>query len=72
MEGNIVVDGVLASCHASVDHDSAQIGTTPLRWFPKIMDYVFGEDKGIQVYAKVAENMRQWVQYAPPYNLVKN
>ena len=63
MEGNIIVDGVLVSCYASVDNDSGHIGMTPLRWFPAIMDYVFGEDKGIQVYAKVVENMGQWILY---------
>ena len=63
MEGNIIVDGVLASCYASVDHDSAHIAMAPLRWFPMVMDYVFGEENGIQIYAVVAENMRQWAQY---------
>ena len=36
MEGNIVVDGVLASCYAFADHDLAHIGITPMRWFPDI------------------------------------
>ena len=28
-EGNIVVDGVLASCYASFDHDLAHIAMVP-------------------------------------------
>ena len=53
MEGNIVVDGVLASCHASFNHDLAQVITTPLRWFPELMDWIDGDDDGFHVYAKI-------------------
>ena len=31
MEGNIIVDGVLASCYASVDHDLGHIAMVPMR-----------------------------------------
>ena len=61
MEGNMIVDGVLASCYASADHDVAHIAMTPLRWFPEIMDCLFGEDNGMHVYAQVFVNMGQWV-----------
>ena len=44
MEGNIVVDGVLASCYASYDHDLAHFMMTPIQWFPEIMSWVFGDD----------------------------
>lgn len=33
-EGTIVVDGVLASCYASFDHDWSHALSSPLRWFP--------------------------------------
>ena len=59
VEGNVIVDGVLASCYASVDHDSAHIAMAPLRWFPEIMDCLFGEDNGIHVFAEVFDNMGQ-------------
>ena len=52
MEGNIVVDGVLASCHASFNHDLMQIIVTPLRWFPGLMEWIGGDDDGFHVYAK--------------------
>ena len=37
-EGTIVVDGVLASCYASFDHDWAHLLTTPIRWFPGLFE----------------------------------
>ena len=37
-EGTIVVDGVLASCYASFDHDWAHALTTPLRWLPGLFE----------------------------------
>ena len=38
MGGNIVVDGVLASCYALSDHDLVHIVMTPMRWFPAMMN----------------------------------
>ena len=69
MEGNIIVDGVLASCYASADHDSAHLAMAPLRWFPEIMDCLFGEDKGMHVFAEVFDNLGQWVR---PSNSFQN
>ena len=57
MEGNILVDGVLASCYPSTDHDMAHFGMTPVRWFPKIIDWIFGEDTGFQVFVDTAEEI---------------
>lgn len=37
-EGTIVVDGVLASCYASFDHDWAHTLTAPLRWAPALFE----------------------------------
>ena len=57
-----MVDGVLASCYAFSDHDLAQIGTTPIRYFPEIIEWIFGDDHNRwQVYASVAEDLRNWV-----------
>ena len=65
MEGNIVVDGVLASCYASSDHHAAHIGMTPIRWFPEIMNWIFGVDSGVDNgylgYAKSGNSLRRWV-----------
>ena len=44
--GNIVVDGVLASCYASCDHDLAHITMAPMQWLPKTIEWLFGEDEG--------------------------
>ena len=54
MEGNIVVDGILASCYASADHNLAHLGMTPMRWFPDIVDSIFGNDHG---YLNIAKDL---------------
>ena len=54
-EGNIVVDGVLASCYSSFDHDLAHITMTPMRWFPAITKWLFGEDSGFEAYVKITK-----------------
>ena len=57
MEGNILVDGVLASCYASVDHDSAHVFMKPLLWFPSIMDLLLGEEKSMHGYVAILEHV---------------
>ena len=47
MEGNIVVDGVLASCYAIVDHDIAQIVMKPIQWYPDVVELDFGDENGV-------------------------
>ena len=61
MEGSIVVDGVLASCYPSTYHDLAQISMTPIRWYPKIFEWIFGEENGFQGYVRMAEDLGIWV-----------
>ena len=36
-DGNIVVEGVLASCYASFDHGLAHFVMTPMQWYPQII-----------------------------------
>ena len=55
MEGKIVVDGVLASCYAYTHHDLAHIGVTPMRWFPEIVQWIFGEEHGKSTYTSVLQ-----------------
>ena len=38
IEGNIVVDGILASCYAYADHDLGHLGMMPFRWLPDRVD----------------------------------
>ena len=55
-EGNLMVDGVLASCYASFpDHDMAHFTMAPMRWFPELMHWIFGEDNDSPVYVKIKE-----------------
>ena len=61
MEGQIVVDGILASCYPFYDHDLAHIGMTPIRWIPQIMEWIFGKEKGMSVYVAVAEDVGKWI-----------
>ena len=56
-EGNIIVDGVLASCYPSADHDSAHLGMKPLHWFPEIIQWIFGEENGFSAYVRIAEEL---------------
>ena len=52
-DGNIIVDGTLVSCYASFDNVLAHIVMTPMRWFPEVAEWIFGEDEGLSVYAKI-------------------
>ena len=61
MEGNIVVNDVLVSCYPDIDHDMSHFGMTPIRLFPVMIQWIFGEDNGISSYANVAEYVADWV-----------
>ena len=61
MEGNIVVDGVLASCYASIDHDMAHMGMTYMRWIPEIINCIFGNDPDLPSYLKIAQELNKWI-----------
>ena len=56
MDGTIMVDGVLASCYAYSDHDLAHIGTTAIRFFPKLIEWMFGKEDEVQAYLLVAND----------------
>ena len=61
MNDNIMVDGVLASCYAFFDHDLAHITMTPIRWFPVMTQWIFGEDNGNPLFARAAEDINRWI-----------
>ena len=61
-EGTIIVDGALASCYAhSPGHDLAHIAMTPVRWFPGILQWIFGEDIEMPVYLDIAADVGNWI-----------
>ena len=56
-----MVDGVLASCYASFDHDLAHIVMEPIQWFPEVIELIFGEDNGSSDYADIAKYLGRMV-----------
>ena len=57
-----MVDGVLASCYPSANHDLAHIAMAPIRWFPWIMESTFGQEDGFSVFVKIAQEiLGRWV-----------
>ena len=61
MEGNIIVDDVLASCYASVDHDIAHITMAPIRWFPEFIE-LFSVKKNVSpMYVAISKEMDKWL-----------
>ena len=65
MEGNIVVDEVLASCYASVQHDFGQIMMIPLRWFPSMTAWIFGEENGASNFVEMTYHFGRWTLTYP-------
>ena len=61
MEGNIIVDGVLASCYPSADHDLAHISMAPMQWFPGFTEFIFGFDNEMQAYVYILNDLWGWV-----------
>ena len=57
-EGNILVDEVLASCYAVVDHDLGQLMMAPIKWFSETMQIIFGEDGEIPAIVKISWRAR--------------
>ena len=48
-----MVDGILASCYASSDHDMAHFAMAPIQWFPEIIHWIFGEDEGSPIFVNI-------------------
>ena len=60
-DGNILVDGVLASCYASYDHDLSHFAMTPMQWFPEILQWAFGMNKAYPIYVNIAKEFGRWI-----------
>ena len=56
-----MADGVLASCYASLNHDLAQIIMTPMKWYPEILDWVFGLNNGAPHYSDITKYLGHWL-----------
>ena len=54
MDGNIIVDGVLASCYAFLRHDLADIAMTTMKYYPEAIGWLFGEENEFKNYVKIA------------------
>ena len=70
MDGNIVVDGLLASCYASIDHDLGNIGMAPVQWFPEIALRIFGVDEISPSRANIAEELQRWLLPFGPKDII--
>ena len=56
-EGNIMVNGVLASCYADIDHHLAHLSMVPIQWYAKVMEWILGNDTGFPVYVTIAKDL---------------
>ena len=57
MEGNIIVDGVLASCYADYDHDMAHFAVSPMAWVPGLIEAIFSIQNDSPSYAKLVDDV---------------
>ena len=55
-----MVDGILTYCYASINHELAHLVLTPIRWFPKITQWIFGENNGSPGYINIFEHIATW------------
>ena len=71
MEGNIVVDGILASCYAFPDHYWGHFGMTPIRWFPEVIDWILGRDPQSPAYVNIAQHLGSSIlPYELPFKMI--
>ena len=70
-EGNIMVNGVLASCYASFDHDLANFAMVPMQYCPHLVNWIFGEKNGIQGFVNIVKLLGRFLM-PNKYLFVKN
>ena len=57
-----MVDGVLASCYAAFpDHDLAHIGMIPIRLFPKMTVWIFGDCNSSSVIGEIFKHLGEFM-----------
>ena len=57
MQGNVIVDEILASCYGNFHHNLAHLVMTPIQRFSKQMEWIFGDDLGYPVFVKTAREL---------------
>ena len=61
MEGNIMVDRVLASCYVFHNHDLAHLLMSPIRWFPDMLPWILGTNNEMHGFVSIAEDVGKWL-----------
>ena len=56
-EGNIMVDGILASCYADFHQDLAHLTMTPLHIFSDKIEWAFGDVSGYPVFVSTVRQL---------------
>ena len=56
-----MVDGILASCYPSTNHDLAHFAMAPIQLSPKITEWIFGDDTGFHIYSHIGEQLGKWI-----------
>ena len=56
-----MVDGVLASCYPSSDHDLTHIVMTQMRWFAPIIEWIYDRDNGFSIYVGMSKDLGSWI-----------
>ena len=56
-DGNIIIDGVLASCYADVDHDLSHLLMIPMCWCKEAVEWIFGFDTGFPVHISIVREL---------------
>ena len=49
-----MVDEVLTSCYADIDHDVAHQTMIPMQRFSEVLKWIFGEETGFPVFLSTA------------------
>ena len=61
--GNVVVNGVLASCYATANHGMAHFAMMPLQWYPEIIKLVFGNYNGSPTYVGITKDFVKMIPF---------
>ena len=61
MNGNMMVDGIMASCYASANHDLAHFSMMPVKLFPNTINWIFDDKNGFPFPIKIMEEVAKWL-----------